>query len=890
MRLYRLLLRLYPPAFRRRYGSELEAAFAAERIAPRYAGTFGACRFWLYIIRDLVATAVRRRVAQARAYVAGGVPRKPVPPKRTDMETILQDVRHAWRSFGHRPGFSAVAVLSLALGIGGTSLMYGAVDGFVLRPFPYPDQDRLIAVGVAFPKLSDEVNYVEVLSPAEYADIRTASSFARTAAFDLGNRHISGSDVPERVFTALLLDDPFPVVGMLPAVGRGFTREELAPNGPRVAIISDRLWQSRFGGDPGILNTPIRIGGEAAAIVGVMPPGLLLMGTDMWIPWGGDPAAMPRNVRQFTVLARLAPGVTMHEARAEVATIASRVEQAYVPQFKEYEGWRLMPAPWASAMLRDVRPAAFLLLGAVGLVLLIACANLTNLLLARSTTRARELAVRLALGAARWRVVRHLLTESVMLALAGAAVGLVIAFAGLRGIGAIVPAQFRSLDLHAGINVRVLLFSIGVALVTGVLVGLLPALQAARTDPHESLKADGRAGAGRSGARLRATLVVAELALSLVLLLGAGLMMRSFMNINNLDTGLDPRGVLTMRLTLPREQYRGEAINGFFDRLIERIGAVPGVRSAAAASQFPPMATFDTSFMLEREVADPGAAIPTALITVTTPALFETLRVPIRMGRAFTSADRLGAQPVAIVNETFARRFVKASDPIGQRIALNDANATRPWMTIVGIVADVRNGGATRPVRPEIFTPVGQQTAWNQLFVLVRGAEAATLLPSVREVVRALDPEQPVYAVQTLERAIAQASFQQRAAALLLSIFAGVALVMAAIGIFGVMSYVVTARTREMGVRLAMGAQRRDVVWLVLSQVVRLASVGLALGIGLLLASREALSRFLFGVDATDVLTMAGASLILVGVALIAAWLPAARSSRIDPVHALRCE
>jgi predicted permease len=886
MRLYRLLLGLYPPRFRRRYRAELEAAFSADRLLARHTGFLGAARFWAHILGDLLVTASRQRLAEAHATYAG-VPGLPANPQRTQMDTVFQDIRYALRSFARRPGFTAV---SLALGIGGNSVIYGLVDGFVLRPFPYPDPDRLISVGVSFPKVSSDVGYVEVLSLAEYADIRTATSFAATAAFDLGNRTISDGQVAERVFTGLLMDDLFPVIGMKPALGRGFTRDEMAPNAPPVAIISHRLWQTRFGSAPSIVNRAIRIGGMSATVVGVMPQGLLLIGTDLWIPWGGDPSRVPRNVRQFSVLARLAPGVTLTQANTELATIAGRVEQTEKAAFKEYEGWRLAATPWAAALMKDLRPAAFLLLGAVGLVLLIACANLTNLMLARSTSRARELAVRLALGAARWRLVRHLLTESILLALAGGVAGVFIAHIGLKGAGALIPSQLESLDLQAGLNVRVLVWSLGLTLAAGVLVGVLPGLHATRTDPHESLKADGRGGAGRTGSRARAVLVVAEIALSVVLLLGAGLLMRSFLNVHAVESGYEPRGVLTMRLTLPRERYPGEAANAFFDRLLERLAAVPGVRSVAAASQYPPMATFDTQFAVERQQA-PEGTIPTALITVTTPGLFDALRVPLRSGRIFSATDRLDTPPVVMVNQAFASRYFAGVDAIGQRLAIGSPKPGRPWATVVGVVADYRNGGATRAIRPEIYMPVRQQNVWNQLFVLVRGEGApAALLPSVRRAIREIDPEQPIYAVQTLEEAVAQSSFQQRIAALLLSIFAGVALVMAAVGIFGVMSYSVSARTQEMGVRLAFGAQRRDVVWLVISHVLKLAGVGLIIGVALLLAGRQAIAGLLFGVEAADATTIVSVTLVLALVAVIAAWVPAFRASRVDPIEALRYE
>jgi putative ABC transport system permease protein len=884
MRLFRLLLRLYPAAFRQRYGAELQEAFACERAARCHAGVAGAWRFWIYITRDVLASALRQR------FRARDLPQLPSQPKRKEMDTILQDVRYAFRQFVRRPGFTAIAVLSLALGIGGNSLIYGLVDGFVLHPFPYPDADRLMSVGVTFPRLSQQTNYVEILSPAEYGDIRQAKSFASLAAFDLGNRNISGGDVPERLFTALLLDDLFPVMGMRPALGRGFTPEELAPRGPNVAIISYRIWQSRFGGDPNILTRPVRVNGQATSVVGVMPPGLLLIGTDMWIPWGGDPSQMPRNVRQFTIVARLAPGVSVEQANAELAAISSQVDQTWRPSFTEYEGWRLTATPWASALLEDVRPAAYILLGAVALVLLIACANLTNLFLARSTSRQRELAVRLALGAARIRLVRHLLTESMLLALVGAVLGLAIAYAGMKAADALIPLQFRTLDLQAAVNTRVLLWSAGLAIAAGLLVGLLPSLHATRTDPHESLKADGRSGGGRAGARVRNVLVVAEIALSVLLLLGAGLLMRTFANIQRIDSGFDPHGVLAMRLTLPRERYQGEAVNDFFDRLVERIAAIPGVRAVSASSQYPPLGAFSTRFTLER-TAQQDSTLPTALITVATPSYFETLRVPMRSGRVFGTADRLDAPPVAIVNQAFVTQYLQGVDALGQRMALGDPRPDRPWTTIVGVVADFRAGGTTQPVRPAIFVPMRQQTAWNQLFFLTRTeGDAVALLPSVRAAVRSIDPEQPIYAIRTLEEAVADSSFQQRMAAILLSIFAIVALVLAAVGIFGVMSYSVSARTQEMGVRLAIGAQPNDVRWLVLRDVLRLAGIGLAIGTAALLVAGKTIEGLLFGVTPTDPATIVAVAAGLGLVALIAAWVPALRASRVDPIEALRYE
>jgi putative ABC transport system permease protein len=891
-RLYRLLVRLYPREFRVRYGDELADVVEQEhRHAPgRSAASF---RVHLFVMRDLLAAAARLRRRQLKGVVirafAGGVPRAPDQEKRSAMETAMQDVQYALRQFARRPGFTAVAVLSMALAIGGNTLIFGILDGFVFHPFPYPDPDRLVAVGVTFPKLSSDVTYVEALSPAEYQDIRANRSFSHVAAFDLGNRNIAGGDVPERVFTALLLDDLFPVIGLAPALGRGFTREELRPNGPSVAIISHRLWRTRFGGDPNILARAIRISGQTTTVVGVMPPGLTLIGTDLWLPWGGDPLTVPRNRRQFNVLARLTPGAGLLEANTGLAAIAARTEASERAHFAEYEGWRLTAAPLAAALLQDVRPAAFLVLVAAALVLIIACANLTNLFLARATTRQRELAVRLALGAARWRVARLLVTESLLVAAAGALLGGAIAWVGLRSAEALIPAQMRTLDLQAAMTPRVLWLSLALTVAAGLAVAIAPAVQAARTDPQDSLKSDGRSGAGRAGGRVREGLVVLEIALSVLLFLGAGLLIRSFANVQRVDLGFDSRDVLTMRLTLPRDKYPGEAVNAFFDNLIDRLGELPGVESVSAATQFPPLAPFETQFRPERGAHD-SSTLPSALITLATPRHFETLRVPMYAGRSFAPADRLDSPRVAIVNRAFASRFFPGQDPVGQRLAIGSPDRERPWTAIVGVVADYRNAGATLPVRPEIFLPVHQQSEWNQLFFLIRAEGAAALLPAVRKTVTALDAEQPVYATQTLAEAVADSAFQQRISAVAMGIFAAVALTLAAIGIYGVMSFAVSARTQELGIRMAVGASRQNVIWLVMRQVLGLLVTGTALGLAGLAAVSRTFQGLLVDVAPLDPITIAIVVASLAVIALAAAWSPAARASRVEPMRVLKYE
>jgi putative ABC transport system permease protein len=888
-RIYRLLALAYPAPFRRRYEAELLAAFEIARGEPRYARRGGKLLFWADILVDLVASAARQRARQLTAIVSHRRPDNRLPASgKVDM--MLYDLRHALRLVVRQPAFSTAAVVSLALGIGGSSLVYGLVDGLVLHPFPYPDPDRLVSVGVTFPRQSAETTFIETISPAEYGDFKSIRSFVRTTAFDLGNRNVSGGDEPERLFTALLLDDPFEVIGMRPVAGRGFLPEELAPNGPRVAIISHRIWQSRFSGDPQIVGRAIRIGGQAATVVGVMPPGLLLLGTDLWIPWGGDPATMPRNVRQFTVLARLRPGSTLADANAELAATAGRVDQQYRAQFREYEGWRAEAQPWAAAVTGSLRDAAFVLFGAVMFVLFIACANVGNLLLARAASNQREVAVRLALGAARWRVARELLAESLLLSIAGAAGGLLLAAAGLAVAPRFLPAQVLSMDPDIALNGRVLAFGIALAIVSTVVIGLIPIVRAWRTSRREWLSTEGRrATGGRAVVRLRHAFIVAEVALAVALLTGAGLLARSFMRVQAIDLGFDPSRVLTMRLTLPREKYQGEAIHRFFNAVLERVRAIPDVERASAASQYPPMGAFDTAFEIEGQ--ESGETHPNALITVMSPEHFATLGVPLKAGRGFDTRDRLGAPPVASVNRTFADRYLRGAPPIGRRIRIGPARPGREWVEVVSVVADMRNRGATSEAAPEIFMAMDQQVFWNQLFLMVRArGDAAALLPAVRREILVLDPEQPVYAISTLEGSLRAALFPQRVSFALIGLFAVVALVLAAVGVYGVMAHAVVARTHEIGIRMALGAGRGTVVRMILRQAMVLVVFGLLIGLGLALAAGRALSTLLVDVTPRDPVTLATVSMLLAAVGAAAGYLPARRAVRIEPSESLRYE
>jgi predicted permease len=883
-RFYRGLLRVYPRWFRERYEPDLIEAFTAER--ARYRGRLGSIGFWAFIATDLMISACRIRLATPNPapHVVDS------PPRRSFMEALAQDLRHAFRQLGRRPGFTAIAVLSLAIGIGGNAIIFAFFDGFVLHPFAYREPDRVVTFGSTFPRMSSEESFIEAISRPEFLDIKSARTIGSIAAFDAGNRNISGGDRPERVMTALAVTDLFGPFGVQPALGRGFTDHELA-QGPEVAVISYRLWQGRFGGDPNIVGRSVKVNGRPTTVVGVMPPELLILGTDLWLPEPMDPLDWPRNRRQLTLIARLAPGATLEEANAELAAIAARTTAAHGAEFAEYEGWRLTATPWAEALMRDVRPAARLLIGAVGLVLLIACANLSNLLLARSSTRQREMAVRLALGAARSRIARHLLAEVALLAIAGLGAGLLLAQVGLPALVSVVPTQLNSLGVTAAINFRVLGWAAAMAIGSAALVALLPVFQSTRTSPQEALKSDGRgATAGRVPLRLRHSLIVAEISLSVILLVGAGLFVRSFAKLQNVEPGFDPRHVLTMRMTVPPEKYRGAAVNEFFQQVIDRLEQTPGVRAVSAASQFPPQGVFSTAFRLD-PMGGPGETIPMSQITAASATHFATLGVPLVAGRVFANTDRSNTPFVAIVNQAFVSKFLPGNDALGRRLSIGSSDRPSPLMEIVGIVANTQNRDMRNAPSPEIFVPLHQQSLNNQLFLLVRAdGDPAAMLPTVRRQLASVDPDQPVYNVQTLEEAVSAANFRNRFSMILFAIFAFVALSLTTIGIYGVMSYAVGARTQEIGVRLAVGADGRDVIWLVLRQVLKLTVIGLVVGLAGVGAASGAIRRSLFEVQPLDPVTLGSAAAVLGCVALIAGWVPAWRASRVDPLTALHYE
>ncbi len=861
----------------------------AEEYARRVEEGRGRPRLWYWsqVLRS-VAPGVGRRLTRRRVRFDEGTHGR----RGTMMTGILKDLRLALRQLHRNPVFSAVVVLTLAVGIGANTVIFSAVDGVVLNPFPYPEPDRLVGVGSAYPRIGAEMGFWEAISPAEFEDVREQTrTLEDVVAWDMGFRQIAGATSTESVFTAFWWGDAFETLRMEPVVGRGFTEEEIR-EGARAAIVSHRLWSSRFGGDPSVVGRSVAVNGEPYTLVGVMPPGTLIYGTDLWTPMPVSPSAYPRNRRQFNILARVRPGVTLEEANAELEAVARRTEQTYAAEFEEYAGWRMEARTWTEVNVQILRPVATILMGAVGFVLLLVCANLAGLLLARAAGRRREVAVRRALGAGRVRIVREFLVQSLVLALVGGAVGAGLAVLGVRGLEAFLSTLTVPVPGEVALSHRALLFTAGISLLAGVLLGLAPALHGSRSEVQESLQAEGRSATGsRSRLRLQRTLVGVEVALALALLGGAGLLVHSYLKLNAVEPGVEAESVLTMRLTLPWERYEAPEMVAFFDELVRRVEALPGVRSAAAGSQFPPITFSSLRFTLEGTIPAPDETLPSAFATTVTAGYFETLGIPVRRGRPLEEAVSGAGGIVGLVNEAAARRFFPGQDPVGRRLKTGDVDSESPWVEIVGVVASTRNRGLDTEPQPEIFALYEQIPESNQLFLLVRAeGDARSVLPAVRRAVRELDAEQPVYAIQTVEEAYATRSAPRRVTALLLAFFAAFALVLAAVGIYAVVSYSVNERTREIGLRVALGAESGTVRRLVVRQAMLPVAVGGVVGLGLALLVGAALSGFLFQISGHDPLTLASVVLAFGAVALAASYLPARRASRLDPVKALRRE
>jgi predicted permease len=812
------------------------------------------------------------------------------------IETIWQDIRYSVRLLAKNPSFTIIAVLTIALGIGANTAIFSVVNAVLLRPLPFKDPDQLVRLS----ERSQQGPGMSIAYP-NFKDWRSENTvFAGLAATRFDNFNLTGADEAERLQGRNVSWNFFDVLGVQPALGRSFRPEEDSAGGNRVCVISYGLWQRRFGADPQLVGRQVTLNGESYTVVGVLPQGYRYgTPTDVFTPVGLKEADELFSVRDnhpgLTAIARLRPGVSLAQAEAEMKGIAARLAAAYP---KENAGHSVALTAMREYFIGDIRQSLLVLLGAVGFVLLIACANVANLMLARAAARTREIAIRMALGAGRWRLIRQLLTESIMLAIMGGACGLLLA---LWGVDVLRRASLDIIPTTADVSLdrTVLGFTLVVSLVTGVLFGLAPAFQSSRQEPGEALKEGGRTGTtGVTRNRVRALLVVGEVALSLMLLVGSGLLIRSFMRLREVDTGFDPHNLLTMQLTYRAEHDDGQKGVNFFDEVLAKIKTLPGVEAVAVANGAPFLAEFDTSFQIEgRPPATPDQRTY-AVIYSTSPDYLRALGIRLVRGRFFDARDTEHAPLVAVIDEEFARLYFPGADPVGQYLAANPEQGT-PHVEIVGVVAHVKQFGldAQEPIPAQLYQPRAQIPAHFRarsnasVSLLVRtSSDPAALAPLVRRAVREIDSTQPVYAVNTMAQILSDSLATQRLAMLLLSIFAAGALVIAAVGIYGVMSYAVVQRTHELGIRLALGAQPRDVLRLVIRQGMLLALAGIAVGlVGALLLTRV-LTTLLYGVRATDPATFTAVSLLLLMVALTACFIPAHRATRVDPLIALRYE
>ena len=806
------------------------------------------------------------------------------------MDSFVSDIRYAVRSLIKRPGFTAIAILTLAIGIGANSTIFSAVNALLLKPLPFPELDRVVAIWDKDPIRGYEHNEVAF---ANYVDLRDQNqSFEKLALYSWWSANLTGVDPPERLQGFLVTGNFFDVIGTKPIMGRTFLAHENQPGSDNVAVITHSLWQRRFGGDPNIINKTLSLSGYTLTVIGVMPEHFNFpKGADVYAPIDFTPQRVGnRRMHGYYVIGRLKPGATIEGAQSEIDTIMKRLEAQY-PETNNSLSANVYPIVKDTVRMYDT--ALWIMMAAVGFVLLIACANVANLMLARATGRQKEIALRSALGASRWRIIRQLLTESVIVALIGGVIGTVIAFWGIDLLRAANPgeaAKFAPGWHNLGINLPVLLFTLGLSFISGVVFGLAPAWQVSKPNLNNALKEGGRQSSSGSH-RLRGSLVVFEMALSLVLLVGAGLLVRSFLALMKTDAGFNPDSLLTMNLILPSTKYKDEPQRAaFYSDLVNRVRAIPGVQSTAVVNYLPLGGSNSSdSFLVEGAPEPPPGKELDGRYRVCSPDYFQTMGITLMKGRGFTDYDKPGAPPVVIVNETLARQYWPNDDPIGKRIRFYGPLDRAPWMQVVGVIRDVKHE-LNIPVTPEYYLPYAQDAWPGMLLVTKTAGDPAAMAGVIRQQVWAIDKDQPVFDVRTMHevRSISVAVYSFSSATL--GIFAGVALLLAAIGIYGVMAFAVTQRTHEIGVRMALGAKSRDVLKLVVMNGMKLAVIGVVIG----LAGAWALARFmkslLFGVPPTDILTFSLVSGCLLLAALLACYLPARRATKVDPLIALRYE
>ena len=809
----------------------------------------------------------------------------------------LHDIRYAFRMLLKRPGFTLIVVLTLALGIGANTTIFSAIDAVLLNPLPYKDPDRLMVVWETNKQLGPEMWDRNEVAIGNFLDFRSRNQvFEQLGSLFYTNMILSGTGDPQRLQGAVVSSNFFQVLGTQPMLGRSFLPEEEKPGSPFTVIISHDLWQRQFGSDPGIINKSITLNAHQVAVIGVMPRGFEVQfptswHVDTWVPMVidlADPDYHDRGTNFLYTLARLKQDVSREQAQAGMSLIASQLQQQY-PETNADRGVRVVPLH--KQMVGNIESYLYMLFAAVGFVLLIACANVAGLLLARVTTRHREVAIRMAVGASRWRLIRQLLTESVILSAISGLLGLLLAYGGIKLLVSLTPSEVPRLH-EIGLHVPVFLWTLAISIVTGLLFGLAPALQASKPDLNKALKENsGRNPGSFQGNSLRNLLVVSEVAVALLLLVGAGLMTKSFFRLQQVDPGFEPANLLSMNIALPTSKYRGPQANIFFDQLIERVKNLPGVKSVAGTDPLPLSDNnVSTGVVIEGAPVVALADRPSVGVRVITPGYFQTMSIPVLKGRSFTSQDRDNSPNVIVINEALASRFWPNQDPIGKRLGFEEDSSKQVWREIVGVVGNVRHKALEIEVMPEAYFPYQQYPLNFMSLVVQTASDPASMVPAIRNQVLSIDKDQPVSDVKTMEQRVAKSVASSRFVMLLLSSFSVLALGLAAVGIYGVMAYLVTQRTQEIGVRMALGAQKRDVLRMVIGKGMILAIVGTVIGLVASLALTRLMRSLLFQVTPTDWLTFVIAPTVLLIVALLACYIPARRATKLDPLVALRYE
>ena len=804
---------------------------------------------------------------------------------------LLHDLRYAARMQRKNPGFTIIAIIALALGIGANTAIFSVVNTVLLRPLPYKDPERLVMVWEDATKHGYPRDTPAVANFIDWRDQNQV--FEGMAAIAEESFNLTGTGDPERLEGRRVSANLFPLLGVEPQIGRVFTAAEDQPGSQHVVLLSYGLWQRRFGGDPNTVGKPLTLNGESYVVVGVMPARFQFPSKDdeAWVPIAfTQQQASSRRRHYLEVIARLKPGVTLAQAQSEMSTIATRLQQQY-PQSNADLGAAVTSLH--EHQVGDIKPALLILLGAVGLVLLIACANVANLLLARAAVRQKEIAVRVALGAKRSRLIRQFLTESVLLSTLGGIVGMLIAYVGLILLKTFIPENI-SQAREISIDFKVLGFTLLVSVLTGVIFGLAPALQAVRFNQAETLKEGGRdAATGSSGKRLRSLLVMAEVAISLVLLIGAGLLINSFLRLRNVDPGFRADNLLTMKVVLPEPKYAEfERRSVFYTDLVQRVQSLAGVRSAAVTTNLPLYRQGNSISISIEGRPDPPPGQELIVVTrVISPGYFDTMSIPLLKGRQITDQDKETSPNVVVISETMARRFWPGEDPIGKRIAAGRAQAPEDWIQVIGVVKDVRQFELNADPKPQMYLSYKQAAFFEPGDLVVKtDVDPASMAATVRKAVWEIDKDQPVSNIRTMEEILADSIARQRFSMLLLAIFAVVALVLAGVGIYGVMSYSVAQRTHEIGIRMALGAQTGAVLKLAVGYGMKLVIVGIVVGLIAAFLLTRVMATLLFGVTATDPTTFTLISLLLIAVAVLASYIPARRATKVNPIIALRYE